>query len=64
MFTYSEDFLYTKAEVGDRLEQILARQCQIEAKMSGIGRTLNNLAAIENDSKNISKMITHTGLKV
>ncbi|XP_030374050.1 conserved oligomeric Golgi complex subunit 4 [Scaptodrosophila lebanonensis] len=43
-----------------RLETLLTHQCQIEAKMSGIGRAMATLLAVESDSKNLNAQIVNT----
>lgn len=52
--------LRQQAEVNQRLEALLSRQCQIDSKMHGIGRALTGLALVNTDSVRLTDMIDHT----
>lgn len=49
-------------EINKRLSAILSRQCHIDSKMNGIGRSLSGLATVSTDSTHLTDMIGHTAL--
>ncbi|EDW87946.1 conserved oligomeric Golgi complex subunit 4 [Drosophila yakuba] len=49
-----------EAKVNERLESLLAKQCQIEARMSGIGRSLSLLHTVDSDSNKLNDQIVNT----
>ncbi|EDV98988.1 conserved oligomeric Golgi complex subunit 4 [Drosophila grimshawi] len=49
-----------EAEVNARLEAVLSKQCQVEAKLSGIGRAMATLLTVENDSNKLNLQIVNT----
>ncbi|KAH8389470.1 hypothetical protein KR200_006001, partial [Drosophila serrata] len=49
-----------EAKVNEKLEALLAKQCQIEAKMSGIGRSLTLLHTVDSDSSKLNAQIVNT----
>ncbi|KAH8350733.1 hypothetical protein KR084_005657 [Drosophila pseudotakahashii] len=49
-----------EAKVNEKLESLLAKQCQIEAKMSGIGRSLTLLHTVDSDSNKLNDQIVNT----
>nr|XP_016945408.1 conserved oligomeric Golgi complex subunit 4 [Drosophila suzukii] len=49
-----------EAKVNEKLESLLAKQCQIEAKMSGIGRSLALLHTVDSDSNKLNDQIVNT----
>lgn len=42
------------------MEALLAKQCQIETKMSGVGRAMSVLGAVGKDSRKLNQQITQT----
>jgi len=53
-------FTLFQAKVNEKLESLLAKQCQIEAKMSGIGRSLALLHTVDSDSNKLNDQIVNT----
>ncbi|KAH8287907.1 hypothetical protein KR018_006965 [Drosophila ironensis] len=49
-----------EAKIDERLEALLGKQCQIEAKMSGIGRSLSLLQSVDTDSNKLNAQIVNT----
>ncbi|KAI8041895.1 conserved oligomeric Golgi complex subunit 4 [Drosophila gunungcola] len=49
-----------EAKVNEKLESLLAKQCQIEAKMSGIGRSLALLHTVDSDANKLNAQIVNT----
>ncbi|KAH8341310.1 hypothetical protein KR059_002202, partial [Drosophila kikkawai] len=49
-----------EAKVNEKLEALLAKQCQIESKMSGIGRSLTLLHTVDSDSSKLNAQIVNT----
>ncbi|XP_060645090.1 conserved oligomeric Golgi complex subunit 4 [Drosophila nasuta] len=47
-------------EANAKLGALLAKQCQIEAKLSGIGRAMTALSTVENDSNKLNRQIVNT----
>ncbi|XP_058057832.1 conserved oligomeric Golgi complex subunit 4 [Anopheles bellator] len=47
-------------QIDTRLEEILSQQCQLEAKMRGIGVALCSLTLVSEKSQHLSEMINHT----
>ncbi|SPP81705.1 conserved oligomeric Golgi complex subunit 4 [Drosophila guanche] len=47
-------------KVNNKLEQLLVKQCQIEAKMSGIGRAMVLLHTVDSDSTKLNMQIVNT----
>lgn len=56
----SDLIFFTKAEANAKLEAVLAKQCQIEAKLSGISRAMATLLTVENDSNKLNFQIVNT----
>ncbi|KAH8306683.1 hypothetical protein KR044_006526 [Drosophila immigrans] len=49
-----------EAEANVKLGSFLAKQCQIEAKLSGVGRAMTALSTVENDSNKLNRQIVNT----
>ncbi|KAH8410645.1 hypothetical protein KR009_009875 [Drosophila setifemur] len=49
-----------EARVNEKLESLLTKQCHIEAKMSGIGRSLTLLLTVDSDSNKLNEQIVNT----
>ncbi|XP_034473681.1 conserved oligomeric Golgi complex subunit 4 [Drosophila innubila] len=49
-----------EADTNAKLEAVLSKQCQIEAKLSGIGRAMATLLTVENDSNKLNMQIVNT----
>ncbi|EDW13343.2 conserved oligomeric Golgi complex subunit 4 [Drosophila mojavensis] len=49
-----------EADVNAKLEAALSKQCQIEAKLSGIGRAMATLLTVESDSNKLNMQIVNT----
>lgn len=48
--------------VNDKLREILSRQDQIDAKITGIIRGMSEIGLVKNDAGKLSEMINHTGV--
>ncbi|XP_017042837.1 conserved oligomeric Golgi complex subunit 4 [Drosophila ficusphila] len=49
-----------EAKVNEKLESLLAKQCQIESKMSGIGKSLTLLHTVDSDANKLNAQIVNT----
>lgn len=46
--------------MNSHLEEILSKQCHLEARLRNVGKAINSLATAKNNAGELSEMINHT----
>lgn len=47
-------------QLNTHLEEILSKQCQLEARLRSVGKAINSLNTAKNNAGELSEMINHT----